>query len=631
MLKNKLFAGAIFALALFVAGTVSAAYTFPNKIDTLQEKKDVQTVLNMNGANLTVDGILGAKSISAIKTFQGSKGLEADGLIGPMTRAALEAASVSGSVSTVPGCAAGALFSATSGAACTTVSSTVPGCTAGALFSATTGASCATGVVTTPGATGVLTGTTDGSLQATTSSFISSGITMKKGETKDVAAVRLQALVGPVKVSRVDVTFNTRPWLLFSQVTLKDNNGAILATKSLSSIADVTELTVGTLYQVRFDNLSYIVTPGTNADLAVSATVLSATDKITAGMPVIVVGIPSLRTINAIGYSETIGFAGLNSVFLSEAGSVASIYTRISPASPIAGQQVVSLTETTPNAILGVFSLKSVNTNSTLNSLKVKINGTAAITSLVNTTTNNVATNFSNFRLFIGGTQVAGGSLDATTGIVTFSNLSAPFAVDAWTDLTIKADIAMNVSGTVYASLDATVPANIVATDVNYNTSTVISNTANANTLTLTVNSLTLSAASATLGSAITNTNSTVGNNATYMFTLTNNSNNDLFVSTTALSLLTMTSSGSSTLASVIASPSSVNGDLTIANGNATNVSFAIPAGTARTFTVAGALRGTGTTVTYAATAINYGITAASPTGLSIISGLSALSLTASY
>jgi hypothetical protein len=539
-----------------------------------------------------------------------------------MTRAALEAASVAGgTVSTVPGCSAGALFSATSGAACTTVSSTVPGCTAGALFSATTGASCATGVVTTPGATGVLTGSTDGSLQATTSSFISSGITMKKGETKDVAAVRLQALVGPVKVSRVDVTFNTRPWLLFSQVTLKDNNGAVLATKSLSGINDVTELTVGTLYQVRFDNLSYIVTPGTNADLAVSATVLSATDKITAGMPAIVVGIPSLRTINAIGYSETISFAGLNSVFLSQAGSIASIYTRISPASPIAGQQVVSLTETTPNAILGVFSLKSVNTASTLNSLKVKINGTAAATGAVGTA-NTVSTNFSNFRLFIGGTQVAGGSLEATTGVVTFSNLSTPFAVDAWTDLTIKADIAMNVAGTVWASLDATVPANIVATDVNYNTSTVVSNTANANTLTLTVNSVTISAATATLGSAIVQANVTTGYNATYAFTLTNNSNNDLFVSTTPANFVTM---GTGTLSSVIANPSQVNGDVA-------GTSFAIPAGTARTFTFAGAVRGAaGSTVTMAATAINYGIASGTPTGLSIISGLSALSLTASF
>jgi hypothetical protein len=104
MLKNKLFASA-FALAFVIGGAsiASAAYTFPDKIDTKQEKMNVQTVLNMSGASLTVDGVFGPKSVAAVKAFQSSKGLDADGVIGPMTRAALEAASAgttTGSTST---------------------------------------------------------------------------------------------------------------------------------------------------------------------------------------------------------------------------------------------------------------------------------------------------------------------------------------------------------------------------------------------------------------------------------------------------------------------------------------------------------------------------------------------------
>ncbi len=207
MLKNKLFAGAIFALALFVAGTVSAAYTFPSKIDTLQEKKDVQTVLNMSGANLTVDGVLGAKSISAIKTFQGSKNLEVDGLIGPMTRAALEAASVAGGtvVSTVPGCSAGALFSATTGAACTTVSTTVPGCTAGALFSATTGASCAGG--TTVVVAGPLTGGAGAINTSVVTTDVNSYLVEGQADSK-VLGFKVQATDSDVKISNLKVTLN---------------------------------------------------------------------------------------------------------------------------------------------------------------------------------------------------------------------------------------------------------------------------------------------------------------------------------------------------------------------------------------------------------------------------------------
>ncbi len=54
---------------------------------------NIQTLLNkVQGSRLSVDGVLGILTISAIVTFQGSKGLVPDGMPGPKTLAALEAA-----------------------------------------------------------------------------------------------------------------------------------------------------------------------------------------------------------------------------------------------------------------------------------------------------------------------------------------------------------------------------------------------------------------------------------------------------------------------------------------------------------------------------------------------------------
>lgn len=51
---------------------------------------EIQTLLNNYGYGLAVDGIVGPKTIAAIKDFQRKKGLVVDGLVGPVTMAALK-------------------------------------------------------------------------------------------------------------------------------------------------------------------------------------------------------------------------------------------------------------------------------------------------------------------------------------------------------------------------------------------------------------------------------------------------------------------------------------------------------------------------------------------------------------
>jgi len=75
-------------------GTVAPDVTLP-PVDTsqalLMTPKDVQGNLNLLGANppLVVDGKIGPKSVAAIKGFQASHGLAADGIAGPKTKTAI--------------------------------------------------------------------------------------------------------------------------------------------------------------------------------------------------------------------------------------------------------------------------------------------------------------------------------------------------------------------------------------------------------------------------------------------------------------------------------------------------------------------------------------------------------------
>jgi peptidoglycan hydrolase-like protein with peptidoglycan-binding domain len=70
---------------------------FSNRIDTRQERINVQKVLNkvlVPTPSLTTDGVFGAKTILAIKTLQTLYGLTADGNIGIKTRSVLEQAQI---------------------------------------------------------------------------------------------------------------------------------------------------------------------------------------------------------------------------------------------------------------------------------------------------------------------------------------------------------------------------------------------------------------------------------------------------------------------------------------------------------------------------------------------------------
>ncbi len=503
-------------------------------------------------------------------------------------------------------------------------------------FGPITRAYLATAPVTNPGTPNPGTGTgtvmdgTDGSITVSSSPFVSSGQQIKKGETKNVVAVRLQATSGKVSVNRFDVHFSVRPWLYFSQVQLKDANGTVLATKSLTSAADATEITVGSDYLVRFENVNYTVTPGTDGTLVVAAGVLSSTDKLTQNTSV-TVSIPSgaIRTLNGKGYTDSSQPSTTisSSATLLASGSVGNVLTRISPNSPSTRIQQTSTSQVTSNVVLGVFGLKSENNNSTINSLNFNINNsTSAATSSI----------FSNVRLVVGGTTYGANSIVA--GGTTFTNLNIALPQDQWVDLTLQADVAQNTTSVSASS--TLVAAGINGVDSNYNTVT-ISSASNVSSSDVSFNTaaiaLTSSSASYTLSGG---TNGSKSANVVFTFTLSNTGNQDVYISKVpgvALGTSTTGSVGSpvaasSTLTYVTANPS--EGNLSADTGTApTSGVFVIPTGSSRTFTYSGTVdntNGSNGLRVFKITQINFGTTTSNTTAANINFGLSNLVVTPS-
>ena len=471
MLKNKLFAGAIFALALFVAGSVSAAYTFPNKIDTLQEKKDVQTVLNMvvtPSPMLTVDGVMGAKSIAAVKAFQTMKGLTADGLIGPMTRAALEAAQAGAPVATA-GCPAGALFNATTGAPCTTVTTTLPaGCVAGAMFSSTTGASCATGVVATT-TTG---GATEGYLvlQSAPVAVVASANQSDIGD--NVMAFGVKAKNSDIKIQRVNVhltsvsgsnnavSVSALPWKYITNLSLY-NDGTLLATLPVTSTS-LTENTFGTDYTAMFDGLNVNIAKESIANFIVKADVVGTIPAVT-----------SPATVYKFAIDQSNAVRGVDGIGLSQYVSDVSTYSRvINFGTAGTGKITVVADGSNPQAMNVVTSL--TNTTTGITGLVFDVQNTTNLAVNLKTITATLAsanTYVSGYYLYDGGTMIASlGNPGGTT--LTFTNLPSTFSVAANSVkvLTIKYDVSMNPSGSQTVSVANT---GIVAVDANSNLLTV--------------------------------------------------------------------------------------------------------------------------------------------------------------
>jgi peptidoglycan hydrolase-like protein with peptidoglycan-binding domain len=150
---------------LAIAGSAQAAtFVYEGgliKVGSMGTKvADLQTCMNGLGHSTgVVDGKFGPMTKAGVMSFQASKGVTVDGIIGPVTGSLYTAACAGETTTTLPeGCTSTEGFSTTTGLACSTTVDLPEGCTATSLYSSTTGAKC--DGTTTPSTT-VTTGETD--------------------------------------------------------------------------------------------------------------------------------------------------------------------------------------------------------------------------------------------------------------------------------------------------------------------------------------------------------------------------------------------------------------------------------------------------------------------------------------
>lgn len=581
---------ATLALVLVSAGVAGAAsnYVFSNDLTVGSTGADVSALqqwLIDSGYDIPAitsgaaqKGFFGQQTKAAVSKYQQAVGLPSFGFFGHLTREKVNGGAVAMSPANCP-----------AGYSCVpTNPAPVVNCPVGYVCTPIAGSATPTGTLT-PG--------TDGSLTISLSSFAGNN-TIKKGETKDMVAVKLQATAGPVQVSRFDVRFNNRPWLYFGSLTLKDSDGNVIATKNLSSSADATEITVGSDYLVRFDALNYVVSPGSDKVLVVAGTVLAATDKLSSDASIIV-SVPndSIRTINGKGFTDSIGLGTVaqsgttgRTITLSASGSTANILGKLNSSSPDNKIETVSTSGETNGVVLGLFDFKSENQSSTIN--------TFTFTLKDNGSNRAFSTMFK--RVYLTCDTKDGARTTQVDSVATssvFSNLLCDLPKDEWKTIKLSVDVAQSDTANTYivpgamASSTITVnTSNIVGVDSNFNTVTASGgNAVTTNDTTFLVAGASVTAPAVTVTDVDNGTSAVVTKTVSFKFTFNNTGTTDLYLTrdpyrTVATSSTIATSS--QTITATTTTFSNIDGG-TAQNGDSTTV-YIVPAGKSRTFTISG-------------------------------------------
>lgn len=412
--KSKFLLGLAIVFAVVAFAATTYAYTFSTTMKMGSkgpEVMELQKVLNAAGFTVSTTGAgspgmestyFGAKTKAAVIKWQASVGLVADGIVGAMSRAKLNA--VAPSTSLPAGCTSTVGFSSTTGVKCDsgTIMTYPAGCTGPTGFSATTGMACSG---TTTSQTGPVT-----AMIATTNPASS---TLVAGQaTANLANFTFNGTgtVTTVTLQRIGVSADATP----SNVYLFDGAMRLTDAASVSNNGTVT-----------FNIPAGIFTVNGSKTISVKSDIATGTSGQTVGFQLATFATSAgTVTANLSGNIHSIASASLAAV---SAGTVTPSGATLNPGS---------------NVTVWQSTLNISNRDVWMKRLALRNVGSAP------------ANAFANFKLYVNGVQVGTATGLDVNGYVTFDLMNAPvMLVSGSRVVRVDADIVSGASRTVNFSL----------------------------------------------------------------------------------------------------------------------------------------------------------------------------------
>lgn len=350
-------------------------------------------------------GYFGGLTRAAVARFQAANQITpAVGYFGPITRGVVNAMLMTSGTGTPVGG--------------TTTGGTVGGTTTGST----------SGTIMTPGVEGTMT--------VNLASNPSSGQTVREGQIKaPLIGLEIQANTSDIKVQRVKIDLGTNSTIYtkkFTKVYLTDPSGNVLASSDLNSSTVVKDVNN---YYITLSGFGYVVPKDAKRILTVKADVYSAVNSTYQVATTVTVPVNGVRGIDGAGidqYGPATAFS--NSVTIGGSLADSATFQLSTNANTVKSTDVVANGGTNNNeadmVTLGSFDVFAQKDNVLFTDLNVTVSKTGLGTATATTA-----------YLFDGSNQIASASINATTGVASFTNFDLSVAKDTTKTLTVKVDI----------------------------------------------------------------------------------------------------------------------------------------------------------------------------------------------